>query len=394
MYISVTLITAALSSFVVARSTTRSGVAIPISKRSQVYDTDGVVDVATLQNGVRHSIAKFQQGLQAYQKNTGTSHPSASKVRRDDHRMGIERLQPWYSLLWYGTISVGTPPHDFILPSTTCDGSCYWHTLYNTSGSTTAQDLGTPFLLGYGDNSMVIGMLYRDNVTIAGYMAKEQTLGAATSYSDGFTRRHFHPDGLLGLAFPSVSNFGAIPVFQTLIAQGSFTTNSFGVCLTHTYSELYLGGTNNKLYKGDFTYVQLTNEGYWQTNIDALYVNGQKIAGVTDSVIDTGTSLIIGDSKTVKALYDHIPGSAPANIVPCSFNTTISVQFGGAKFALGPQIFNMGVMSENSTDCLGGIAANDQSPIAFWILGDVFLQNVYTEFDVGNKRIGFANLAF
>ncbi|KAI9438009.1 acid protease [Lactarius indigo] len=414
MYISVALqsfIVATLSSFVVATSTSRSGIAIPISKRSQVRDTDGVVDVARLQSGLRHSIAKFHRGFHTYQKNTGTSHPSAPKVKRNYHSIGSERIHPWYSVLWYGTISVGTPPQpftvdfdtgssDLVLPSTTCDRSCHWHTLYNTSGSTTAQDLETPFILGYGDNSTVIGMLYRDDVNVAGYMAKEQTLGAATSYSDGLTRQHFHPDGLLGLAFPSLSSFGAIPIFQTLAAQGSFTSDSFGVYLARTYSELYLGGTNNNLYKGDFTYVQLTNEGYWQTNMDALYVNRQKIADVTDVIIDTGSSLIVGDNKTVRALYNHIPGSAPADFgpgyytIPCSFNSTISVHFGGAKFALDPQTFNIGAVSANSTDCLGGIAANNDFSIAFWILGDVFLQNVYTEFDVGNKRIGFANLAF
>ena len=31
--------------------------------------------------------------------------------------------------------------------------------------------------------------------------------------------------------------------------------------------------------------------------------------------------------------------------------------------------------------------------LTFWVFGDVFLQNVYTVFDLGNNVIGFADLA-
>lgn len=129
------------------------------------------------------------------------------------------------------------------------------------------------------------------------------------------------------MAFPSASTFDATPFFQTLVDQGDLPTNSFGIYLAKNGSELYLGGTNNKLYKGDFTYVPVTNvvrlcevdprfddnnhtfQGQWETFSDALYLNGQQIAGSKDSVIDSGTSLIIGDNKSVTAFYAQIPGS-------------------------------------------------------------------------------------
>ncbi len=218
MYLSATLIIAALSVFVEATPPLpRSGFAIPISKRKQVRDANGLVDIARLDRGVRHSITfvflttsihritshnqylsrKFHRGFEAYQQNTGASHPSAPKVKREeDSSIGSE---PLLDLYWYGSISVGTPAktftgelslltlyylertrqctvlfdtgsNDFFLPSSTCGtSSCNGHILYDTSESSTAYDLGMPFSVVYGDGSAVNGTLYTDDVTIAGY---------------------------------------------------------------------------------------------------------------------------------------------------------------------------------------------------------------------------------
>jgi Eukaryotic aspartyl protease len=98
-------------------------------------------------------------------------------------------------------------------------------------------------------------------------------------------------------------------------------------------------------------------------------------------------------------------------LVPCTLNTPISINVGGKEVSISPASFNLGRISRGSDICLAGASANPTGSelfaaflrnqkkltldhdIAFWILGDVFLQNVYTAWDVGGSRIGFATLA-
>jgi hypothetical protein len=104
--------------------------------------------------------------------------------------------------------------------------------------------------------------------------------------------------------------------------------------------------------------------------------------------------------------------------VPCDNNDSLSFQFttigGGTKgVKISKDTYNLGTV-DNNTNCLIGIASsarlvgsNSSSTLAsdnlsgdntdlstgVWILGEVFLQNIYSTFDVKKKRIGFADLA-
>jgi cathepsin D len=98
-------------------------------------------------------------------------------------------------------------------------------------------------------------------------------------------------------------------------------------------------------------------------------------------------------------------------LVPCNFNTPVSINVGGMAVSISPASFNLGPVSDSSSTCVAGAASNPSLTdcesvryfkgsntelirnTAFWVLGDVFLQNVYTAWDVGNGQIGFATLA-
>ncbi|KAN0138187.1 hypothetical protein V8E53_004076 [Lactarius tabidus] len=79
-------------------------------------------------------------------------------------------------------------------------------------------------------------------------------------------------------------------------------------------------------------------------------------------------------------------------VVPCDFDTPACVTsspFSGNAFQISPSTFNLGPESSGFSTCIGGFGATDNQVI--WVIGNMFLQNVYTLFDLGNNRFGSAS---
>lgn len=177
------------------------------------------------------------------------------------------------------TVAFDTSSSDLFLPSVDCGPSCSGHKAYDPSASANSQNLGVSFEIHVENGASVSGEQYSDVVQIAGltvcrstprfflslyadvpYQANNQTLGLATNYPTNLQSSQFAADGLMGLAFESISAYNATPVFQTLISQDVLTSPVFGLKLATSGSELFLGGTNDTLFTGNFTWVPLTNQ--------------------------------------------------------------------------------------------------------------------------------------
>ncbi|KII95873.1 hypothetical protein PLICRDRAFT_170472 [Plicaturopsis crispa FD-325 SS-3] len=389
---------------------------VPLVKRFKLTDEHGTFDSKLYNAHISHIQSKFRRGLDAYERNTGSVHPSDSMrpspsiTKRAGS--GSDPLLDFSNQLWSGNISVGTPPvsyrvdfdtgsSDLFLPGKDCDSTCQGHVRYDTSKSSTAKDLHKNFSLSFGDGSTVQGDQFNDTVEIVGMKATGQAVGAAKQYSQGFERAQFPPDGLMGMAWPQISVFQRDPVFHTLVAQGKTNQSVFGVKLGsgNGTSELTIGAVNNSLIKGGFTHKKVTQQGFWQVDLDSVNTNGSPAVKGLSAIIDTGTSLVVGIPADVDKLYAAIPGAKNASAtvgqgmftLPCANIPDVGLVFGGKEFKIPATSFNLGTLSQGSDTCVGGIVGGQLGD--FWVVGDVFLQGVYAEFDVGNSQVGFAELA-
>ncbi|KAF9219390.1 acid protease [Gyrodon lividus] len=400
----------ALPLFIAAapRPAKQRGTAVPLSKLSSLVMADQSVNFEALNSHIAATTAKIHHGFDNFEKNTGASLPSAMKGawKRDSSALPLISLSDPLDR-WFGTISIGTPPRNFavlfdtgssdvILPGPECDNTCYGHTIYDPEASLTSAALRKFFSINFVGGASSFGNQYSDNVTIVGLTATDQALGTAAYYSEALQIGQFAGDGLLGMAFQSISRLNQRPFFQTLISQDQIEEPMFAFSLATPRPEIYLGGTNPDMYTGDFTWAPIIQQGHWRVNIDSVVCNGQNVLNNVPGIIDTGSLFIIGPPEDVAALYAAV-GSIPVlgepgfYSFPCDAVPSVSFTFGDRSFPIPAEILNMEPSENDPSQCIGSIYAGNF--VRTWIVGNTFLSTVYTAFDVANQRVGFATLA-
>ena len=194
---------------------------------------------------------------------------------------------------------------------------------YQPSKSSTYQPNGTKYNIRYGSGP-VSGFLSEDSVSVGGLVVKHQTFAEVTNVKGlgpAFAVGQF--DGILGMAFQSISVDDITPPFQNMLAQGLINEAVFAFYLSNEAApplpplikgELIIGGIDRKHYTGELHYVNLTSETYWETQADKLVI-GDYTSTTKKVVLDTGTSILAGPTEEVKRIAKMV-GAKPFPLQP------------------------------------------------------------------------------
>jgi cathepsin D len=287
------------------------------------------------------------------------------------------------------------------IPSKKCDNNaaCLAHNKYDSSKSSTYKQNGSPIKMEYLIGSMS-GFLSTDMVAIGSAKIRDQTFGEAVSEpDDNFVGV---PDGILGLGFENIAYDGVIPVFDNMVKQKLVKKPVFSFYINRDTTaspggEIIFGGSDPDHYRGNFTYVPIENSGYWQFTIDQVTVGYRKkhfCKYGCQAIADTGTTFITGPSDEIMKM-NKIIGATPVGDGEYSVDCetidrlpVITFYIGGNGFPLTGDQYVIKISESGQTICLSGFVGDDG--FLFWILGNPFIGAYYTEFDYGNRRIGFA----
>jgi len=282
--------------------------------------------------------------------------------------------------------------------------ACDQKAKFDSSKSTSYVKDGQEFSIQYGTGSCE-GFVGKDSVTLAGLTVTNQPFGQATTIADFFAQVPL--DGILGMGWPAISVDGLEPVFQTAIDQKLVAEPKFAFWLGHETNEgelageITLGGVDTSKYTGDISYVPVTRKGYWQFDLGKISVGGQQVSSGGSAISDTGTSLVAGPSSDIDKLCKKIGGvydpTEGIYKVSCDATNLPDVVFSinGKDFAVTsksyilPPTVGKHNKGQKADQCILGFQGFDGAPID-WILGDTFIREFYTIYDVGNAQVGLA----
>ncbi|KAF8143568.1 aspartic peptidase A1 [Mycena galopus ATCC 62051] len=287
------------------------------------------------------------------------------------------------------------------VPSISCESTaCVLHTQYDSKSSSTYKANGTAFSITYGSGSMQ-GFVSNDVLAIGDLEIPKQDFAEATN-EPGMAFAIAKFDGVLGLAYDTMSVDGIVPPLYSMINQNLIDKPVFSFRIGSSEEdggEVVFGGIDHSAYTGKIMYVPVRRKGYWEVELETVTF-GDEVLEVenTGAAIDTGTSLIVLPTDIVQIFNAKIGATKSWTgqyTVPCAKVPSLpdlSFTFGGKKYPLKGEDYIVNVQET----CVSSFVGMDIDLPGgnLWIVGNIFLRKYYTVYDLGRNAVGFAKAEY
>jgi hypothetical protein len=230
-----------------------------------------------------------------------------------------------------------------------------------------------------------------------GTLSTQLLFGLATNVSSEFDA--YPMDGILGLGRGADAPGGWNPryLMDALAARNIITSRLYGVHLSRAKDgtangELNLGAPNKDRYTGDLNWLDTVpnDRGFWEIGIADAGADGAS-SGLKgrSGIVDTGTSYILMPQADAVAMHKLVPGSSQSGEtfrVPCDTKKEMQITFGKTMYNISTADWVGGTLAAGG--CQSNIIGRQTFGETQWLLGDVFLKNVYTAFDFDKGKVG------
>ncbi|KAG8694113.1 hypothetical protein FRC09_010053 [Ceratobasidium sp. 395] len=281
-----------------------------------------------------------------------------------------------------------------------------------TPGPTATKD-GRPVAVKYGSGSFS-GEQYTDTVIVGNMTAKNQSISVA-SWSYGFEGT----DGILGVG-PVALTKGTITdsenttiptIMETLTRQHVIERNVLGAYFqpilsanaTEANGELSFGGPDPTRYTGQITYAKITSDplygDYWGIDVAKVSYGSTVLAQAVPAIVDTGTTLTYLPSSAFRSFLTVAEGGIDrwSGLPTFSSKPTqnITLVIANRSFTLTPEQYlvppaRYSIFGLNSVQWYAWFADGGGAGGVNFIIGQKTLEQLYSVYDVTNKRLGLA----
>jgi len=347
---------------------------------------------------------------------------SSASFTTKNINVGVVSLRNFGDLIFYGEVSVGTPPQKFNVVFDT-GSSNFWvpstrwptktmfrHQKFNAKASKTyfpvpdRHDESIEYEAG-----ALKGNLSRDNLMLGGVMLEAQDFFVGFNPDSHLTEVKF--DGILGLALPSLKIAGTKTVLENLVEKNLISQRIFSIRMktsrkrkragdeVQNAGQITFGGLNKRHFRGEHVYVPvLSGTGFWKISISQIYVGAHDVDVCIPqcfAFVDSGTTDIYGPKEQIKKIYKEL-GTDKKEFACSEFKklpAMISFLIGGKRLFINRNNYAYEYTdTKDAKRCALRLVTSDTGTDT-WILGMAFMQAIHTVFDFqdfNRPKIGFA----